>query len=83
MNYIKRFVEKVESITTQYGELKYDVNEDEKNILVDSGTKDVLKSILVFDRDNFSRLDTDCYILFYDDDNEEEIFEILEYQKKS
>ena len=82
MNYIKRFVEKVESITTQYGELKYDVNEDEKNVLVDSGTKDVLKGILVFDRDNFSRLDTDCYILFYDDDNEEKIFEILEYQKK-
>jgi hypothetical protein len=80
MSYIKRFVENNNVVPTEYGNLKYEVNQDDKTILMDSDTLQVLKDILVFDRSDFSRLDENVYVLFYDDKNEYEIFDILSYQ---
>jgi hypothetical protein len=80
MSYIKRFVENNNVVPTEYGNLKYEVNQDDKTILMDSDTIQVLKDILVFDRSDFSRLDENVYVLFYDDKNEYEIFDILSYQ---
>lgn len=80
MSYIKRFVENNNVINTEYGNLKYEVNQDDKTILMDSATRQVLKDILVFDRSDFSRLDENVYVLFYDDKNKYEIFDILSYQ---
>lgn len=82
MHYIERFIKKGTTVENQYGELKYEVNQYEKSILVNSATKDVLKKHLIFGAADISRLDTDCYVVFYDDENEDEIFEILDYEKK-
>jgi hypothetical protein len=80
MSYIKRFVENNNVVSTEYGNLKYEVNQDDKTILMDSDTRQVLKDILVFDTSDFSRLDENVYVLFYEDKNEYEIFDILSYQ---
>ena len=66
MSYIKRFVENNNVVSTEYGNLKYEVNQDDKTILMDSATIQVLKDILVFDKSDFSRLDENIYVLFYD-----------------
>lgn len=78
MNYIKEFLQLDFVLLDDGTELKYQVNQSDKTILVNASTREHLLDIVnSISKSDFNKLEQDVYVLFYED-NLEEILESLQ-----